>query len=102
MSESLTIALAERDAFRDALRDVMRLLRATAGSPAERKVYEHARGLLAAAGVNAAEAAQYQSAYEQWEERVAKREKQRTCKHETELESWPPQCADCGKRLAVR
>lgn len=64
------IAIAERDAAVSALADVMRLLRASAGSPHEQQVMARAREVLALSGrVESAEIAQYQAAYEEWERR---------------------------------
>jgi hypothetical protein len=63
-------AMAERDAVVEALADVMRTLRHSAGSPAEQAVYARAREVLAASGVvNHAEVAEFHAAYAEWEAR---------------------------------
>lgn len=87
-------ANAQRDAAVTALRDVMRTLSRQASGPNDAKIYARARELLAEAGVNGAETAQYQAAYEQWQERVAQREAKRAgCVHDRVFDG---RCLTCG------
>lgn len=61
-------AMAVTESVVRALADVMRTLGCQAGSPSERAAWAKARALLAEHGsIAAAESAQYQAAFEEWE-----------------------------------
>jgi hypothetical protein len=63
--EQRDTALARLQATQDALRAVMATLASQAGSPAEKRVWDHARALL----VDGGQMAEYQRAYAEWEAR---------------------------------
>jgi predicted exporter len=63
--EQRDTALAHLQATQDALRAVMATLASQAGSPAEKRVWDHARALL----IDGGQMAEYQRAYAEWEAR---------------------------------
>ncbi len=73
-ADRVAVAEARADRALDALQDVMRLLRTSAGGPAEQQAWATAREVLAESGRAGAEVAEYHAAYAEWKVRAAARE----------------------------